>query len=121
VPGVKEGMEGCPEQYNLLYLILAALFIPFLFVVFLVVRGCFRNLHHEKAAISRRESMKSMAFAELQVELFGEKALKRLQHIGSAVDLQRLASSFDLDSVAGSIRSTTLTNQVSEDDDAESV
>jgi len=121
VPGVKEGMEGCPEEYNLLYLILAAMFIPLLFVLYLVVRGCFRNLHHEKVANSRRESMKSMAFAELQVELFGEKALKRLQHVGSSVDLQKLASSFELDSAAGSIRSTTLTNKDSDDDDAESV
>lgn len=122
VPGVKEGMEGCPEQYNLLYLILAALFVPFLFAVYMVVRGCFRNLHHEKAAISRRESMKSMAFAELQVELFGEKALKRLQHMGSSVDLEKLASSFEVESTTGSIRSTTFTNKESEDDDdAESV
>lgn len=86
------------------------LFVPFLFVVFLVVREFSRTLSHEKAAISRRESMKSMAFAELQVEL------EEASHIGSAVGLRRLASSFDLDSTAGRIRTKT----VSEDDDATS-
>jgi ABC-type lipoprotein export system ATPase subunit len=116
VPGVKDLMEGCPEQYNLLYLILAALLVPLLFVAYMIVRGCVNNLHHEKAATSRRESMKSMAFAELQVELFGEKALRRLQHIGSSVDIQKLASSHDLDSSVAS----SFTNKDS-DDDEESV
>lgn len=100
-----------------MYLIMAALLVPILFVAYMVVRRTFRKLHHEKAAISRRESMKSMAFAELQVELFGEKALKRLQHIGSAADLQKLASSFDMGSSSvgdGTVHSFR-------DDDEESV
>jgi hypothetical protein len=115
VPGVQNAMEGCPEQYNLVYLILAALLVPFLFVIYLAVRSCFKNMHHEKAAISRRESMKSMAFAELQVELFGEKALKRLQHIGSSVNLQKLASSMDVST------NSSFTNRDSDEEDAESV
>jgi ABC-type lipoprotein export system ATPase subunit len=117
VPGVGEIMEGCPEENNLLYLILSALLVPLLFVAFMVVRRCFRKLHHEKAAVSRRESMKSMAFAQLQVELFGEKALKRLKHIGSEADLQKLASSFDL----GSVDNDTANSLHDVSDDEESV
>jgi len=41
-----------------------------------------------------------MAFAELQLELFGEKALKNLKHIGSSHDLQKLASLRSLDSTS---------------------
>ena len=44
--------------------------------------------------------MTSMAFAELQLELFGEKALKNLKHIGSSHDLQKLASMRSLDSTS---------------------
>jgi ABC-type lipoprotein export system ATPase subunit len=100
-PGVMDTMEGCTEEKNLFYLIVSSLLIPFIFVAFMVVRRIFRKVHSEKAAISRRESMKSMAFAELQFELFGEKALKKLQHLGSAADLQKLASSSEADSSVG--------------------
>lgn len=117
VPGVNQTMEGCPEENNLVYLIMAALLVPIIFVAYMVVRRTFRKLHHEKAAISRRESMKSMAFAQLQVELFGEKALKKLQHLGSEADLQKLASSFDMGSSAGD----GTVHSFHDDDDEESV
>ncbi|KAL3788637.1 hypothetical protein ACHAWO_011853 [Cyclotella atomus] len=117
VPGVNQTMEGCPEENNLVYLIMAALLVPIIFVAYMVVRRTFRKLHHEKAAISRRESMKSMAFAQLQVELFGEKALKKLQHIGSEADLQKLALSFDMGSSAGD----GTVHSFHDDDDEESV
>lgn len=116
VPGVGQTMEGCPEENNLLYLIMSALLVPFLFILFMIVRSAFRKAHHEKAVLSKRESMKSMAFAELQVELFGEKALKRLQHIGSSVDLQKLSSSFDMGSSVGDT-----TNRSYHESDEESV
>ena len=86
------GMEGCPESNTLLYLILAALLVPFLFVVYKACTYLYAKGHKEKTKMSRLESMKSMEFAELQLELFGERALKNLKHIGSTHDLQKLAS-----------------------------
>ena len=106
-------MEGCPEQNNLLYLILAALLVPFLFVLYKISAALYRKFHHEKAKSSRRESMKSMQFAELQLELFGDKALKNLKHIGSTHDLSKLASSLSQRSLTE--RPTGETS--SEDDD----
>ena len=46
-----------------------------------------------RAMTNRRESMKTQEFAELQLELFGQKALRNLKHIGSVADLEKLAGS----------------------------
>ena len=92
-------MEGCPESNTLLYLILASLLVPFLFVLYKACVYVYKKGHHEKKQSTRRESMKSFAFAELQLELFGEKALRNLKHIGSSHDLQKLASSMSLGSM----------------------
>ena len=43
-----------------------------------------------------KESMKSAQFAELQFELFGEKAMKKLKHVGSSHDLEKLKASVEL-------------------------
>ena len=109
-------MEGCPEENTLLYLILAALLVPFLFVSYKVGTNTYKKLHNEKAQETRRESMKSMAFAELQLELFGDKALKNLQHIGSTNDLQKLASSV-ADSKRGGVELVTAKPTMSEGSD----
>ena len=93
------GMEGCPENNTLLYLILSALLVPFLFVLYKACTYLYAKGHKEKSKMSRRESMKSMEFAELQLELFGERALKNLKHIGSTHDLQKLASQHSLRSL----------------------
>lgn len=97
LPGsIGDQMEGCPESNNLLYLILASLLVPFLFVLYKVCAYLYKKGHHDKVQSTRRESMKSYAFAELQLELFGEKALRNLKHIGSSHDLMKLASSMSL-------------------------
>jgi len=93
-------MEGCPESNTVLYLILTSLLVPFLFVLYKVAAVCYKKGHKTKQETARRESMTSMAFAELQLELFGEKALKNLKHIGSSHDLQKLASLRSLDSTS---------------------
>jgi ABC-type lipoprotein export system ATPase subunit len=92
---VDMGMEGCPESNSLLYLILSSLLVPFLFVLCKVGKDMYKKLHNEKKHSSMLESMKTVQFAELQLELFGEKALKNLQHIGSTVstiELEELTS-----------------------------
>jgi hypothetical protein len=88
------GMEGCPENNTLLYLILASLLVPFLFLLYKLGKSLYVKGHQEKKKSSQLESMKSIHFAELQLELFGEKALKNLKHIGSASchDLEKLAA-----------------------------
>ena len=93
-------MEGCPESNTVLYLILTSLLVPFLFVLYKLAAVCYKKGHKTKQETARRESMTSMAFAELQLELFGEKALKNLKHIGSSHDLQKLASMRSLDSTS---------------------
>lgn len=87
------GMEGCPESNNLLYLVLSALLVPFLFGTYMLVKNIYNKTHHEKAQSSRRESMKTVEFAELQLEMFGERALKNLKHLGSTHNLEALAAS----------------------------
>mmetsp|Transcript_7424 Transcript_7424/g.12925 ORF Transcript_7424/g.12925 Transcript_7424/m.12925 type:complete len:525 (-) Transcript_7424:384-1958(-) len=84
------GMEGCPESNTLLYLILASLLVPFLFVLYKVGTQLYKRLHNEKEQSSRLESIKTLQFAELQLELFGEKALKNLKQIGSSVGTDEL-------------------------------
>jgi len=88
------GMEGCPTDGNtLLYLILSSMLTTALFVAWKVASGLYKKMHHGKASASRREAMKSMHFAELQLELFGDKAMRNLKHVGSNHDLQKLVAS----------------------------
>ncbi len=86
-------MEGCPESNNLLYLILSSLLIVFIFLSVIGGMALRSKLQKKKHSESKRQSMMTKEYAELQVELFGEKALKKLKHIGSAVDLKSLESS----------------------------
>ena len=87
-------MEECPESNTLLYLVLASLFTPFCFVVTKLGMSFYANHHQSKGKATQREAMKTLEFAELQLELFGEKALKNLKDLGSSVsntNLQKLA------------------------------
>eukprot|EP00579_Thalassiosira_antarctica_P023218 CAMPEP_0201987892 /NCGR_PEP_ID=MMETSP0904-20121228/92033_1 /ASSEMBLY_ACC=CAM_ASM_000553 /TAXON_ID=420261 /ORGANISM="Thalassiosira antarctica, Strain CCMP982" /LENGTH=502 /DNA_ID=CAMNT_0048542017 /DNA_START=17 /DNA_END=1525 /DNA_ORIENTATION=+ len=97
LPGDME-MEGCPESNTLLYLILSSLVVPFLFGITKLGMNLYKKFHREKKQSSRLESMKTIQFAELQFELFGEKALKNLKHIGSTV------SAHELEKLAGRAR-----------------
>lgn len=83
VPDVQDDMEGCPdEDLNILYMILSSLvgLFVFLFVqVVLAVRH--KGVEHERARL--KESMMDADFADLQMTLYGEKALRRLNHLNS--------------------------------------
>jgi hypothetical protein len=63
------------------------------FVLYKIVLAVYKKGHTAKKMSSRRESMKTTEFAELQLELFGEKALRNLKHIGSVADLEKLMGS----------------------------
>mmetsp|Transcript_16799 Transcript_16799/g.36243 ORF Transcript_16799/g.36243 Transcript_16799/m.36243 type:complete len:481 (+) Transcript_16799:147-1589(+) len=78
--GVRDLMEGCPTENTLTYLILSALIVPYLFIVWKVANLLYKTLRSTKIQSSRHGWMKSVEFAELQLELFGERALKNLTH-----------------------------------------
>jgi ABC-type lipoprotein export system ATPase subunit len=83
VPYVKESMEGCPDDDLLiLYLILSALLGVFLF---LVVDICLRlkKRNSKKKSAQKLASMMDHEYEELLIELYGEKGLKRFQHLSS--------------------------------------
>ena len=116
LPGDME-MEGCPESNTLLYLILSSLVVPFLFGITKLGMNVYKKFNREKKQSSRLESMKTIQFAELQFELFGEKALKNLKHIGSTVsthELEKLARS-TTEKRSLTERETELTERETED------
>ena len=81
--GVSEAMEGCPaDDKTLMYLIISAMLVPYLFGLFAVARELHNALKRGKKESSRRSSMHSAGFVKLQLELFGEK-LRNLQHYES--------------------------------------
>ncbi|KAL7575641.1 hypothetical protein ACA910_011465 [Epithemia clementina (nom. ined.)] len=78
VPGVKEEMEGCPdENLNILYMILSSFVALFLF---LAVKGTSAIRHKGKKSQKARlrASLMDKEFSDLQVSLYGEKTFKRL-------------------------------------------
>jgi hypothetical protein len=88
-------MEGCPaESKTLLYLILSSLIVPVLFLLWKLGQAFYSRLRQKNNKSSLLELMRSVEFEELQLELFGEKALHTLQHLVSSHELDELASSY---------------------------
>ena len=87
-------MEGCPENNTLVYLIVSSLLFPLLFALWKLGQALYARLRQKKTNSSLLESMRSLEFAELQLELYGKKALHRLAHLGSTHDLEQLASTY---------------------------
>jgi len=85
LPDVGDDMEGCPaSDINMLYLILSALLGLFMFLFYeliAAIRSKSKNLEH----VQLRESMQDQEFHQLQVTLYGEKALRKFNHLGSSV------------------------------------
>jgi hypothetical protein len=92
VDSVKDLMEGCPpENVNLLYLILSGLLGLFLFVFVMGIIRIQKGRKKEEFEKSKRASMLDSEFQNLQIELYGEKALRRLKHMASSrVTFERL-------------------------------
>lgn len=88
-PGVMDQMEGCPatQELNLLYLCLSGLLGVFLFLVVM----SFVTLYRNSIKAKRSEKLEAMKdddeFIELQLEMYGEKQLRRLQHVDSSGSL----------------------------------
>ena len=78
IPGVQDDMENCPpEHLNELYMILSALLGVFLFLCVMAlvkVQKAMKKIEVE----NKRAGMRDKEFVDLQVELYGEKVLRRL-------------------------------------------
>lgn len=81
LPQVQDDMENCPsdQSANMLYLVLTGL-LPL--IVFLVYMGCRRLMAQKKTkrANMEKDALKDNEFLELQVELYGERALEMMQN-----------------------------------------
>ena len=86
--GVGNGGLSRGEQST--FLILSAMLVPSSFVFWKLARRIYAHHTTEKARSDRKSIMKSVNFAELQFELYGEKALSHLHHL-SAYDLMKLS------------------------------
>ncbi len=84
LPGTGDLMEGCPESNTLLYLVLSALVVPYLFILFSVARELYKTFSGMKKQSSRYKSMMTSEYADLQLELFGQETINNLQHNGDA-------------------------------------
>ena len=74
LPGdISEDMEGCPKSNTLLYLIPSSLLVPIVFVLYKAVLSTYSKSMNKKEKSSQAKSMKSLAYANLQMELFGER------------------------------------------------
>jgi ABC-type lipoprotein export system ATPase subunit len=84
IPGVQDQMEGCPaENVNMLYMILSALLGVFVFLIVQVVIKLRKRSNKKKSDV-KKASMQDVEFQELQVEMYGEKALRRFHHMNSS-------------------------------------
>jgi hypothetical protein len=85
VPGVQDLMEGCPadEALNMLYLALSGLLGVFLFLVVMGIVTAFRYRERAKRTEKLFMMQYDKDFNALQIEMYGEKQLRRLQHEGS--------------------------------------
>ena len=81
IPEVEGSMEGCPDDNVLLYLILTSMLFSVMIIVFNLKNKIRKQFNVKKQAETIKKSMITTEFAELQVELFGIKALNRLQHL----------------------------------------
>jgi len=89
VPGVMDQMEGCPktQSLNMLYLCLSGLLGVFLFLVVMGGVTLVRNAKKAKLTEKLASMMDDDEFIQLQVEMYGEKQLRRLQHVDSSGSL----------------------------------
>ena len=98
IPGVGQLMEKCPENLTILYLILSGLLNVFLFLCMKLIFALVARRKHRQTMEDRKKSMMNEGFVELQMELFGAKALKKLKHVGSMTSPQSSSSLTALES-----------------------
>lgn len=122
VPGVDDQMEGCPadESLNLLYLCLSGLLGVALFLMVMGVVAVVRNAKKAKKNEKLAALQDDDEFIALQVEMYGEKQLRRLQHVDSSNSLARTTHSdtkqtYPEVTAAGTTRSEIASSEKSDD------
>jgi hypothetical protein len=87
VPGVQDLMEGCPADsgLNLLYLVLTGSIAVFLFGIHLAIQSMRKQSQTASANAKKELLYDDTEFQELQLELYGAKNLRRLQHLDTGV------------------------------------
>jgi hypothetical protein len=84
VPEVQNLMEGCPPDNVIpLYLVLSA-FVGVFILCFILGIGRVKTGFHRNKRENKREEMLDDEFEELQSNMYGEKALRRLRGNGSS-------------------------------------
>jgi hypothetical protein len=92
VPAVQDTMENCPsDNVILVYVILSGCLGVFIFLVVMAILKIKRGIQKDKAE-TKRAGLRDDEFTELQVELYGTKALHRLMHMNSSLSLKKPAS-----------------------------
>ena len=83
IPDVQDDMENCPdEDLNILYLILSG-FIGVVVFAFVKTLNGFAAKTKSMEEASKIADMLDEEFESLQVEMFGDKGLKRFKHLES--------------------------------------
>ena len=91
VPSVEDSMEGCPSHnLDLVYLILSGLLGVFVFLSVKLILSCRKTAKTVERERAKRASMHDDEFVSLQVELYGQKVLRRLQHENSTKSIKSL-------------------------------
>ena len=74
VPSVREQMEDCPssDALTLVYLVLSALLIPFLFVLYKAVSALSRSKQVKKISMAQKNALMDDEFYQLRRELYGD-------------------------------------------------
>ena len=90
LPGVQNDVEGCPEENNTLYLVLSAFVGVFVFLVVEGILYCKASSDDSKEEKKRAKIMELEEFQQLQIDLYGKKALRKLQHMNSSSSLHKM-------------------------------
>lgn len=81
IPGVQDYMEGCPsDDVNLFYLILSSMIGPMIFIATKLVLYIRKNAVKTAKKTKVTSLSENSTFQELQLELYGEMMLQRLQN-----------------------------------------
>jgi len=88
IPGVQDEMENCPDNsaLNLLYLILSGILGVVVFLVVMGINSMIKSSKQKKANSLKEKLQDDEEFTSLQLELYGEKTLRRLQRADSLGD-----------------------------------
>ncbi len=80
-------MDGCPSDNWLIpNLVLTGLLGLFVFLFVKLVLACRKQVQHVEKERARRASRNDQDLVSLQIELYGQKAMSRLQRTDSSTD-----------------------------------